>query len=64
MADSSTSDVKLAPPVPVEREERYFHKTFMDTLGRTAIKLHVTNVADEQHNKEMIVSILGGSIGV
>jgi len=28
----------------------------MDTLGRTAFKLHLSNVVDEQHHKELIVT--------
>lgn len=33
------------------------HKTFMDTLGRTVLKLSATNVADEAKDGELIVSI-------
>jgi oligosaccharyltransferase complex subunit alpha (ribophorin I) len=48
--------VKYSVPVPIEKEERYLHKTFMDTIGRTAIKLTLSNVVDEQHHKELIVT--------
>lgn len=43
-------------PIAIDEEERYFHKTFMDTLGRTALKLRAKNVADEAHGKDLIVS--------
>ena len=50
------SDVKYLTPVPIVSEERFLHKTFMDTLGRTAVKLRLRNVVDEQHQKELVVS--------
>lgn len=28
----------------------------MDTIGRTTLKLHLRNVVDEQHHKELVVS--------
>lgn len=34
------------------------HKSFMDTLGRTVLKLSATNVADEARTGELIVSLL------
>jgi dolichyl-diphosphooligosaccharide---protein glycosyltransferase subunit 1 (ribophorin I) len=36
-------------------EERYFHHTFLDTLGRTAVRLTFENVVDEKRGKELIV---------
>ncbi|TGZ82950.1 Ribophorin I [Ascodesmis nigricans] len=49
------TDVSYISPIDIDSEERYLHKTFMDTLGRTALKLKVRNVADEAHGKELIV---------
>ncbi|CAZ80778.1 unnamed protein product [Tuber melanosporum] len=49
-------DVKYSPPIPLISEEEYLHHTFMDTLGRTAIKMRAVNVVDEQHKKELIVT--------
>lgn len=40
---------------PAILEERYFHRTFLDSLGRTAVKLRFENVVDEKRNTEIIV---------
>jgi len=40
---------------PAILEERYFHHTFLDSLGRTAVKLRFENVVDEKRNTEIIV---------
>jgi oligosaccharyltransferase complex subunit alpha (ribophorin I) len=48
--------VKYVSPIPLVKEEQYLHKTFMDTIGRTAVKLTAVNVVDEQHRKELVVS--------
>jgi oligosaccharyltransferase complex subunit alpha (ribophorin I) len=49
------SDVKVITPQDYVSEERYLHHTFLDTLGRTAIKLTFENVVDEKRGKEIIV---------
>ena len=36
-------------------EERYLHHTFLDSLGRTAVKLSFENVVDEGRGKEIVV---------
>lgn len=51
-----SSNVKFNSPIPLVSTEQYLHKTFMDTIGRTAIRLTAKNVVDEQHRKELIVS--------
>lgn len=43
-------------PFQIVKEERYLHKTFMDTIGRTAVKLTLSNVVDEQQKQPLIVS--------
>lgn len=48
--------MKYHVPIPLESQEEYLYHTFMDTLGRTAIKMTAVNVVDEQHKKELIVS--------
>ncbi|KAI5840931.1 Ribophorin I, partial [Tricharina praecox] len=50
------TDVKYSSPIPIIGEEHFLHKTFMDTIGRTAFKLRFSNVVDEQHHKELIVT--------
>lgn len=55
LTESALSDVKYSPPIPLFSEEEYLHHTFMDTLGRTSIKMKAVNVVDEQHKKELIV---------
>lgn len=37
------------------QSELFLHKTFMDTIGRTVLKLTVTNVADEARDSQVIV---------
>jgi oligosaccharyltransferase complex subunit alpha (ribophorin I) len=44
----------FTPQVAVS-EERYLHHTFLDSLGRTAVKLHFENVVDEKRGKEIVV---------
>ena len=42
-------------PQPALSEERYMHHTFLDSLGRTAIRLKFENVVDEKRGKEIVV---------
>jgi oligosaccharyltransferase complex subunit alpha (ribophorin I) len=42
-------------PQPALSEERYLHHTFLDSLGRTAVKLEFENVVDEKRGKEIVV---------
>lgn len=55
-AADDSRDVEYVAPVSIVGEERYFHKTFMDTKGRTALRLTVKNVIDDLHNRDLIVS--------
>lgn len=48
-------NVRVYSPQPPISEERYLHHTFLDSLGRTAIKLSFANVVDERRGKEIIV---------
>jgi oligosaccharyltransferase complex subunit alpha (ribophorin I) len=41
-------------PHPALSEERFLHHTFLDTLGRTAVKLNFENVVDEKRGKEIV----------
>jgi len=48
-------NVRVYAPQIALQEERYLHKTFLDTLGRTAIKLSFENVVDEKRGTELVV---------
>ncbi|KAF3923477.1 hypothetical protein ABW21_db0208270 [Orbilia brochopaga] len=50
------TDVTYSAPFPIDKEERFLHKTFMDTLGRTTIKLTINNVVDDLKNRDIIVT--------
>src|SRR5271169_3686802 len=49
------SDVKVITPQDYLSEERYLHHTFLDSLGRKAVKLTFENVVDERRGKEIVV---------
>ena len=48
-------NVRVFTPQVALREERYLHKTFLDSLGRTAIRLSFENVVDEKRGTELVV---------
>lgn len=64
--------------LPILQSEMSLHKTFMDTLGRTELKLSAMNVVDEAREAELVLvydypflaafrkplSIVGGVLGV
>ena len=50
------SDVKFETAVPLVAEEITAQKSFMDTLGRTTLKLTAMNVVDGARDQELIVS--------
>ena len=52
----SFRNVLYESPMPVVASEISSHKTFMDTVGRTTIKLTAMNVVDEARDKYLIVS--------
>ncbi len=41
--------------MPVLQSEISMHKTFMDTLGRTELRLSAMNVADEARDADLVV---------
>ncbi len=51
------TNVKFQTSVPLVGDETSLHKTFMDTLGRTALKLTAVNVVDEAREAELIVCV-------
>ena len=47
--------MRVFPPQPAISEERYFHHTFLDSLGRTAVRLRFENVVDEKRGTEIVL---------
>ena len=50
------SNAKFETAVPLVAQETLSHKTFMDTLGRTTLKLTAMNVVDTSRDQDLIVS--------
>ena len=50
-------NVDYDSPIPLVAAETSSHKTFMDTLGRTTLKLTAMNVVDESRDKDLIVCL-------
>jgi oligosaccharyltransferase complex subunit alpha (ribophorin I) len=50
------TNVKFNTPVPVLGSEIGLHKTFMDTIGRTTLTLHASNLVDEWRDKPVVVT--------
>ena len=48
-------NVRVYTPQPALEETRYMHHTFLDSLGRTAVKLTFENVVDEKRGKEVVI---------
>lgn len=51
-------NVKFETEVPLVAVEETLHKTFMDTVGRTTLKLTAMNVVDEARDRTLVVSLL------
>ncbi|KAL9126466.1 MAG: hypothetical protein Q9217_004487 [Psora testacea] len=49
-------NVQYESPIPVVVSELSSHKTFMDTLGRTTLKLTAMNVVDQSRDQDVIVT--------
>ncbi|KAI9868639.1 MAG: dolichyl-diphosphooligosaccharide--protein glycosyltransferase subunit 1 [Trichoglossum hirsutum] len=49
-------NVKYHTSVPLVSAEMSLHRTFMDTLGRTALKLTALNVVDDLRDADLIVT--------
>ncbi|EUC42552.1 hypothetical protein COCMIDRAFT_7885 [Bipolaris oryzae ATCC 44560] len=50
------TNVKFSTTVPIVANEVTLHKTFMDTLGRTALTLTSINLVDEFRDRDVIVT--------
>ncbi len=49
-------NVQFESPVQLVANETSLHRTFMDTVGRTTLKLTAMNVVDEVREQDMIVT--------
>jgi len=49
-------NVKYSTTVPLVSSDITLHKTFMDTVGRTALTLKAINIVDELRDRELIVT--------
>ncbi|KAI4287995.1 MAG: hypothetical protein L6R35_002739 [Caloplaca aegaea] len=49
-------NVRFETEVPLVAVEETLHRTFMDTVGRTTLKLTAMNVVDEARDKPLIVT--------
>ena len=49
-------NIKYESPVPLVASEVSSHKTFMDTLGRSTLKLTAMNVVDQSRDQDVIVT--------
>lgn len=55
------TNVKYETVVPLVGAEMESYRTFMDTVGRTMLRLSTVNVVDEARDKELVVGfVLGG----
>lgn len=50
------TNVKFTTTVPIVANETSLHKTFMDTVGRTALTLTAINLVDDFRDRELIVT--------
>ncbi len=50
------SNVGFQTSVPIVANTTSLHKTFMDTLGRTALELTAINLSDEFREREIVVT--------
>ena len=53
---SSPRNVQYSTTVPIVSAEITLHKTFMDTIGRTALTIKANNLIDELRDREIIVT--------
>ncbi|KAL8911157.1 MAG: hypothetical protein Q9171_003612, partial [Xanthocarpia ochracea] len=50
------SNVKYETSVPLVDSEVTLHRTFMDTVGRTTLKLTALNLADDWRDRDIIIT--------
>lgn len=52
----NASNVKFESPIQLVANETFLHRTYMDTVGRTTLKLTAMNVVDEVRGQEVVVT--------
>ena len=57
LLNSHHRNVKYETTAHIISSESTIHRTFMDTLGRSSLKLTALNVVDEMRDREVIVSL-------
>ena len=48
--------MQFKSPIQLVSNETLIHKTFLDTIGRTTLKLTAINVVDEARDQDVIVT--------
>lgn len=59
MTDNPSSNVKVYTGVPesaITESSVGFHKTYLDTIGRTAVTIKARNLVDEFRDRDLIIS--------
>ena len=56
LIDFAFRNIKFESPIQLVANATTLHKTFMDTVGRTSLRLTAMNVVDESREKELIVT--------
>ncbi|KAF2268495.1 Ribophorin I [Lojkania enalia] len=51
-----TTNLKFSTSVPIVDSQIDIHKTFMDTIGRTALSIHAINLVDELRERDLIIT--------
>ena len=54
--DTSHSNLEFSTRMPLISNTTALHRTFLDTLGRTALTLTALNVVDEARDRELVVT--------
>lgn len=56
--------IKVSCPVPINAEQQYKHKTFMDTIGRSVVQLDAQNLVSEKARQQMTIEYEYGGLSV
>lgn len=49
------TNINVQCPVPTISEKRMYHKTFMDTIGRSVVQLEAENLIDEKARQDLLI---------
>jgi oligosaccharyltransferase complex subunit alpha (ribophorin I) len=53
--NTKSRNVRVFTPQPAVSEKHYLYHTFLDSLGRSAVKLRFEKIVDERRGKEIVV---------